>query len=420
MKLLVAGRVAVSHRDEVLGRERRDRRELDRIVEVQRVADAQVGGVDDADDVAGEGLVEHDAVVAEDLVRVGERERLAAARVRHLHPALEAPRCDAQERDAVAVARVHVRLDLEDEAGERGVDRARRVRRRRRAPSATARACAARRAAGRRRSSRRPSRRRPASPCRSRSRRRRASPPAPSSSSSSSAAVAQASPSRSAACSAFMSSSGARFAPPAVRVKRWNVPVCAVDDAAEVAGDADRPRRRDRREAEHRLDVVEHLERVEAGAVVLVDERDERDVARLRDLEQPQRLRLDALRRVEQHDRAVRGGEHAQRVLGEVLVAGRVEEVEDRALVLEAQDGARHGDPAAALDVHPVRGRRAAGAAALDGAGLVDRVRVEQELLGERRLARVRVRDDRERPPACGLGRHRAHGRGDGHLSRRG
>ncbi len=50
-------------------------------------------------------------------------------------------------------------------------------------------------------------------------------PPAPSSSSSSSAAVAQASPSRAAACAAVMSSSGARLAPPAVRVKRWKVPV---------------------------------------------------------------------------------------------------------------------------------------------------------------------------------------------------
>ena len=42
---------------------------------VQRVADAHVAAEDDADDVAREGLVEHRAVLAEDLVRVVERER---------------------------------------------------------------------------------------------------------------------------------------------------------------------------------------------------------------------------------------------------------------------------------------------------------------------------------------------------------
>ena len=41
----------------------------------------------------------------------------------HLHAALEAARADAHERDAVAVLRIHVRLDLEHEAGERRLGR---------------------------------------------------------------------------------------------------------------------------------------------------------------------------------------------------------------------------------------------------------------------------------------------------------
>ncbi len=47
------------------------------------------------------------------------RTRAARARVAHGHVALELARADAHERDAVAVARIHVRLNLEDEAGER-------------------------------------------------------------------------------------------------------------------------------------------------------------------------------------------------------------------------------------------------------------------------------------------------------------
>ena len=40
-----------------------------------------------------------------------------------------------------------------------------------------------------------------------------------------------------------------------------------------------------------------------------------------------------------------------------------------------------------------------AGLAAAHGAGQLDRAGVEQQLLGQRRLAGVGVRDDRERPP---------------------
>ena len=53
--------------------------------------------------------------------------RLAGAHQLRLHAARQLARADAHEGDAVAVVRVHVRLDLEDEAGHRrlaGLDRA--------------------------------------------------------------------------------------------------------------------------------------------------------------------------------------------------------------------------------------------------------------------------------------------------------
>ena len=51
----------------------------------------------------------------------GEANLFAGALVRHDHVALELPGADADEGDAVAVLRVHVGLDLEDEARELGV-----------------------------------------------------------------------------------------------------------------------------------------------------------------------------------------------------------------------------------------------------------------------------------------------------------
>jgi hypothetical protein len=122
-ELLVPRRVQVADRDEVLRRERRDREELDRLPDEEGVADPQVPRVDDPHHVAGERLVEDGPLVAEHLVGVGQHEGPACAGVGRAHPPLEAPRCDPQERHPVAVPGIHVGLHLEDQGGERRVER---------------------------------------------------------------------------------------------------------------------------------------------------------------------------------------------------------------------------------------------------------------------------------------------------------
>ena len=99
------------------------------------------------------------------LCELDEPHASCRSRMRHRHVALELAGDDADERDAVAVLRVHVRLDLEDEAGEG---------RRRRAATGPLRAAARR---GRRRECCRKRRRAAAArrSCSSRCRRRPAS-----------------------------------------------------------------------------------------------------------------------------------------------------------------------------------------------------------------------------------------------------
>ena len=201
--------------------------------------------------------------------------------------------------------------------------------------------------------------------------------------------------------SASTSSSGASVAPRAVAGEAGELAVAAVDHAPEVAGDADRPGDRRGDDADLLLDLVEQLERVAAGPVPLVDEREQRQLALPADLEQLERLRLDALGRVEHHDRGVGGGQHPVGVLGEVAVAGGVEQVDHAVAVGELQHGRGDRDAALLLELHPVRGGRAPPAAGLDRAGLGgERAAVEQELLGERGLAGVGVADDGEGAPA--------------------
>ena len=120
---------------------------------------------------------------------------------------------------------------------------------------------------------------------------------------------------------------------------------------------------------------------------------------RAQTLEQLARLRLDALRAVDDHDRAVRRHERAVGILGEVLMARSVENVDAVAAVLELHDGGGHGNAALLFDLHPVGGR-CAGALALDLTGLRDGSAVEQELFGQRGLTGVGVRNDGKGPAA--------------------
>lgn len=76
------------------------------------------------------------------------------------------------------------------------------------------------------------------------------------------------------------------------------------------------------------LDLLAELERVARFAVHLIDKGKDGDVAQSTDLEELARLRLDALCAVNDHDGAVRGHQCAVRVLGEVLMSRRVEDVE--------------------------------------------------------------------------------------------
>ena len=176
-----------------------------------------------------------------------------------------------------------------------------------------------------------------------------------------------------------------------------------LEHAAQVARDPERPGDRHGAQADRLLHLVEQLQRLAARAVPLVDERQHGDVAGAADVEQLERLRLEALRRVEQHHRRVDGGEHAVGVLGEVAVAGGVEQVDHVVAVLELQHRGGDGDAALLLHLHPVRRDPLAARLAVHRARRVDGGGVQGERLGQGGLARVRVADHRERPAPGGL-----------------
>ena len=179
----------------------------------------------------------------------------------------------------------------------------------------------------------------------------------------------------------------------AVALERNDAARIAVEDALEVAARANGPGHGIGANPQDVLDLLHEVEGVARVVVELVHKGEDGNVAQRTDLEELDGLGLDALRAVNDHDRRVRRHERAVGVLGEVLVTGGVKDVHAGAVIGELQDGGGHGDAALLLDVHPVRDRVTSAGLALDRARRLDAAGVEQELLGERCLAGVRVRD---------------------------
>ena len=179
-----------------------------------------------------------------------------------------------------------------------------------------------------------------------------------------------------------------------------------VVDAPEDAAAEDGPGDRVDADAEHVLHLADEVEGVAPRTVELVHEGEDGDGPLPADPEELAGLGLHALGAVEEHDRAVHRVERPVGVLAEVGVARGVEQVHLQPPVGELQDAGGDGDPALPLHLHPVGDGAGPPPLGLHRPGQLDDAAVEQELLGERRLAGVRVGDDGEGAPACDLVLH--------------
>ena len=133
------------------------------------------------------------------------------------------------------------------------------------------------------------------------------------------------------------------------------------------------------------------------GQVDLVERGDDREVVLDRLVAVGERLRLDALRRVDEQDHALARGEAAADLVAEVDVARRVDQVDDVAVPLQPDVLRLDRDAALALEVHRVEELRAH-VARIDRAGQLE------QPVGERRLPVVDVGDDAEAADAAELG----------------
>src|SRR5690606_4373583 len=108
---------------EQLGREIRNAREHQALALGEAVADVDRAVIVQPDDVARVRLLDVLPIRGHERDRVGDANLAAEADVVQFHSGTIAARANAHERDPVAVRGIHVRLDLEDESRERGLER---------------------------------------------------------------------------------------------------------------------------------------------------------------------------------------------------------------------------------------------------------------------------------------------------------
>ncbi len=152
---------------------------------------------------------------------------------------------------------------------------------------------------------------------------------------------------------------------------------------------------------QHVFDLLFDVLRLRGGQIDLVDHRNDREIVPRREERVGDGLRFDALARVDHEQRAFAGGKRARNFVGEIDVAGRVDQIQLVLVavlrgVVQANALGLDGDAALALEVHRVEHLRL-------HLALAERAGKLQQAVGQRGLAVVDVRDDAEIPDVLGI-----------------
>ena len=120
------------------------------------------------------------------------------------------------------------------------------------------------------------------------------------------------------------------------------------------AAHAQRPVHRCTGKAEGLLDLVQQGQRVATVAIQLVDEGHDGRAVHAADLHQSAGALLDTLGGIDDHQRSIHGRERPVGILGKILVARRVHQVDDAAAIGKLHHRCRHRDATLPFDGHPV------------------------------------------------------------------
>ena len=177
-----------------------------------------------------------------------------------------------------------------------------------------------------------------------------------------------------------------------------NPPGIAVINPTEILAGSDRPVDRAGGNSQFLFNLIHQVKGVSCVPVQLIDKGKNRNVAHGADLEQFSCLSLHALAAVDDHNGRIRRHKGPVGVLGEVLVSGRIQNVDTVTVVQKLEHRGGDRDTPLFFNFHPVGNRVAGSGLPLYGTSLIQYPSVKKKFFGKCCFSGIRMRDNGECP----------------------
>ena len=147
------------------------------------------------------------------------------------------------------------------------------------------------------------------------------------------------------------------------------------------------------------FDIIDQIKGIHRIAVHLVDKGKDRDMAHHAYLKKFARLRLHALGSVNDHHRGIRRHQRTVRILREILVPRRIQNINAISVIMKLQYRRSDRDTSLLFDLHPIGDRMPGRRLSFYGSRQIDGTAIQKKLLRQCRFARIRVGNNGERAP---------------------
>ncbi len=175
------------------------------------------------------------------------------------------------------------------------------------------------------------------------------------------------------------------------------------EHTSESFSHSNRPCNRGTLDFEDVFNFSEQIDRVLDLAVQFIDERNNRSFTQTANFQKFNCLRLHALGGIDNHDCAVNGGQYSIGIFREVLMSRGIEKIDYVIVVLKLHNGAGDGNTALFFNFHPVARCMTAGFTSLDRTCELNCSAEKKQLFGKSCFTSVRVRNNREGSSAFNL-----------------
>ena len=174
-------------------------------------------------------------------------------------------------------------------------------------------------------------------------------------------------------------------------------------DPPEPLSHVDRPAQRTHMDMQFFFDLVQQVERILTVTVHLIDKHDHGGLTHTTDFHQLTGLGFHTFCGIDHDNNTIHSRQRTKRIFSEILVAGRIEDIDFMAGIIESHHGGCDGDSTLLFNFHPVGGSCLLDLVRLYGSCHMNGTSKEQQFFGKSRLTGIRVADNSKRSSSLNL-----------------